>query len=220
MAASAWQAIAFDFDGVIADSMPQQDRAWREAWAQEGSPTFKGALPVLLGNLWDGCAGLRIFERTGIPLEMQRRLRVTKDAIWKARRGETAVVPGVVEAVRSLRGRPLAIATSAHREYVEVVLQRVGLLDEFALILTDADVVRGKPAPDALLAISERLGVPTRALLMIGDTVTDSEMARAAGSGIAMLRTHAKYPAPPEGVAVYGSWGELVRGISMLAQGA
>jgi len=214
MAASGWRAIAFDFDGVIADSMPEQDRAWREAWEQEGSPTPDGALPVLLSNLWDGCAGFRIFERTEIPLEMQKRLRVAKDAIWKARRGETEVVPGVVEAVRRLSGLPLAIATSAHREYVEVVLKRAGILEEFALILTDADVARPKPAPDALLAISSRLGVATSQLLMIGDTVTDVEMAKQAGSGIVLLRTHARYPAPPEGVAVYGLWVELARDIS------
>lgn len=222
MAGGAWQAIVFDFDGVIADSMPKQERAWREAWQQEGAPALAAAaLPILLENLWDGCAGFRIFERTAIPVEMQKRLRVAKDTIWKARRSETEAIPGVVEAVRRLsEGRRLAIATSAHREYVEVVLKRVGLLEEFALILTDADVARGKPAPDALLAIAARLGVATSELLMIGDTVTDSEMAKSAGSGIALLRTYDKYRAAPEGVAGYRSWAELVREISALAQRA
>ncbi len=219
MAASVWQAIVFDFDGVIADSMPGQDRAFREAWEQEGSAAFTAALPILLENLWDGCAGFRIFERMGIPLEMQKRLRVTKDAIWKARRGRTQVLPGAAEAVRTLsKERPLAIATSAHRDYVEEVLTRVGILGEFALILTDADVARGKPAPDPLLAISQRLGVATSEMLMVGDTATDIEMAKSAGSGIALMRTYAKYPAAPEGVKVYGAWPELVRDVTAMAR--
>ena len=221
MTGAVWQTVVFDFDGVIADSMPGQDLAFRQAWEREGAAELTAtALPVMLRNLWDGCAGFRIFERMGIDLQMQQRLRVSKDEIWRAQRAETPLMAGAVEGLRRLgRDRPLAIATSAHRDYVEALLFRDGIMAAFAVIVTDADVKRGKPAPDPLLEITAKLGVPTGAMLMVGDTITDVEMARAAGSGIAMLRADARYPAPPESVTVYGGWAELVRGVTAAARG-
>src|SRR6202008_4515755 len=69
-------------------------------------------------------------------------------------------LPGAVEAVRRLGAHwPEAIASSANREIIDLVLELSGLNDAFAARDSSEAVARGKPAPDVYLEAARRLGV-------------------------------------------------------------
>jgi phosphoglycolate phosphatase len=85
---------------------------------------------------------------------------------------------------------------------VEGVLQREGILDYFNLVLGGQDVPEYKPDPSGLLLGIERLGVPPRDALYVGDTTIDAETARRGGvpfvgvlTGVTTREEFASYPA-------------------------
>lgn len=191
-----FDAVIFDFDGVIADSMPLQAAAWEHAVGQVlGASSAHGnrqqIRAALLRNLYRGHAGPRMFEGIRLSPERTVALRAAKNEAWKERWSEVPLVPGAEEHIDRLADTfTLSVATSAPRAYVDEVLDR-SIRDRFAEVLTDADVGAPKPSPDLLHAIAERTGVPLRATCMVGDTATDLHMAQAAGcAAFVAFRVH------------------------------
>jgi phosphoglycolate phosphatase len=91
-------------------------------------------------------------------------------------------VPGLLERLRA-EGRRVAIATSDDREPTERTLAALrirGLVDDLACA---DDGIRVKPSPDAVHRLCERLGVVPGRTAVVGDSVADLAMGRAAGAG-------------------------------------
>ena len=102
--------------------------------------------------------------------------------------GEAAMMPGAARLLRWLAAKrvPVALCTSTPRDVLE--LKRAGLGDLYLLfgdaVVAGDDVKAGKPAPDAFLAASARLGVPPHECLAIEDALTGVQSARAAGCAV------------------------------------
>ncbi|MGC9360596.1 MAG: HAD family hydrolase [Anaerolineae bacterium] len=80
------------------------------------------------------------------------------------------------------KGMRLAIATTDERDLTMRSLACVGLEALFDAIVCGDDGIPLKPAPDMVLQICERLSIPPRETVVIGDTAADLVMAREAGA--------------------------------------
>lgn len=181
--------IAFDFDGVIADSMPGQERAWRQAASAAGCSLHLEER--LVGNFYDGNAGSRMFEGLDLTPETAGRLRSAKDAIWLAMRDSTPLMRGSETALpRIAEQYVVAVATTADSKYVTGLLAREKLLTFVSAIVTDRDVPNPKPAPDMLFRLIGDLSCDAKDTCLVGDSRTDYEMSRAAGVGFIRFASH------------------------------
>ena len=97
-----------------------------------------------------------------------------------------ALVPhqGFPEIFRRLRdcGIPYGIATSDSRERAVMSVDMFDRSGDLAFILSPKDVRRGKPDPEMLHRVSEIMNAPLNRLAMVGDSVVDVQMAKAAGA--------------------------------------
>ncbi len=80
-------------------------------------------------------------------------------------------------------GARVAIVTSDDRDATQATMSLLGLDGYVSALVCGNDAIPSKPAPDALLHLSERLHVPPRRMAMVGDTVGDLATATAAGAG-------------------------------------
>jgi len=96
---------------------------------------------------------------------------------------EMPAMPGAVDAINALyaAGYPLAVASSGIREYITLVLDRLGITDRFAVVVTGADVTHGKPHPEPYLVTAARLGMPPAACVVFEDAAVGVAAAKAAG---------------------------------------
>ncbi|HET6351519.1 MAG TPA: HAD-IA family hydrolase [Coriobacteriia bacterium] len=196
------EAIVFDFDGVIANSMGMQEQAWRVV--TQDDPELQRRI---VENLYAGRAGETMFDGTDLTDGRRDQLRRSKDTLWDAARSEVALMAGAASAIPRLGGKfPLGLATSADRPYVESLLQREGLISYFRVLMTNADVPNPKPAPDMLVAAASQLEVELRKVLMIGDTDADRQLA--ANAGTQFLRFGSARP-DVAGVQSVSGWPEL-----------
>ncbi len=90
---------------------------------------------------------------------------------------------GACDLVHSLRavGCKVAIATNDRTERAILAMQHLGLMGVLDAVFGADSVEWPKPAPDIILAICDRLGVPAERSVMVGDAAGDMNAGRAAG---------------------------------------
>jgi len=82
------------------------------------------------------------------------------------------------------RGRRIAVATSDDRGPTDRTLEALGIDALVDATLCADDGVAGKPAPDMVVALCARVGVPPARTAVVGDSPADIAMGRAAGAGL------------------------------------
>ena len=116
----------------------------------------------------------------------------TPDPVATAR--PLADLPMLFGALRE-RGIRIAVATSDDHAPAAATLAGLGVAALVDAIVGADDGLPIKPAPDAVLAICRQLGVDPRRGAMVGDSVDDMKMGRAAGAGLVVGVTSGVYPA-------------------------
>jgi len=159
---NGFDAVIFDCDGTLVDSMPAHFEAWCHALAMHGAAgIFCEDVFFAMG----GRPSTDIVEE----LNCEYDLKLDPDSVAAAKReaflkrlGSVTLIDEVADFARSLRQRrvPMAIATGSNRMTVEKTLQAVGVSDWFDEVVSSEEVAEGKPAPDVFLRAAELLGVP------------------------------------------------------------
>jgi phosphoglycolate phosphatase len=91
--------------------------------------------------------------------------------------------PDVVEGLEVLKktGYRLACITNKAEKFTVPLLKDTGLFDYFELILSGDSLPKRKPDPLPLLHACEKFGITPERMLLIGDSLNDTQAARAAG---------------------------------------
>jgi phosphoglycolate phosphatase len=207
--AGKYRVIAFDFDGVIADSMRTQATAWCHAVRAVG--VGSKVKEQLMHNFWKGASGRRMFERVYLDPETLNRLRQAKDDEFKQLEPTVTPFEGCEEALAALtvsRRHKLTIATTASHTRLRNFLERNSLTDYFDELITDSDVSQGKPHPEMLHRTATEAGCRPQDVCLVGDTETDFRMARSGGTAFLLFESHPDHGVPDEAARVR-SWQEL-----------
>ncbi|WP_440098969.1 HAD family hydrolase [Streptosporangium sp. H16] len=102
-------------------------------------------------------------------------------------------VPGAAELVRrvSAHGSPIAVVTSAGRDWAEERLTQVGIRDLLETIVSAHDVAVGKPDPEGFLLAAARLSVDPAHCVAFEDSIAGIAAAKAAGMAcVGIATTH------------------------------
>ncbi len=176
-------AVLWDLDGTLVDSEELHWQAWRETMAAEGVALSWEQFKATFGQRNDSFVPLWLGE-SATP-ERVARIGDAKEACYRRLVRERGLKPatGALEWVRRLQreGWRQAIASSAPRENVLVMLDALQLADAFQAIVAAEDVTRGKPDPQVFLLAAERLGVPPSRCVVVEDAPAGIEAAKRAG---------------------------------------
>jgi beta-phosphoglucomutase len=191
----AYEAILFDFDGVLTDSEPVHFECWRDVVGQFG-----------LRLDWDTYSrhGIGTSDRELLallcrqrdpPFEIERLVAEypRKKDLFRARMLEgNAFSEDVLRLLAELAGYRLAVVTSSGQSEVEPILMAAGIYSRFEAAVYGGDVKRLKPAPDPYLLAVERLGA--RSALVVEDSDAGEASARAAGLDVLRIQRQSQMP--------------------------
>jgi phosphoglycolate phosphatase/AHBA synthesis associated protein len=169
-------AVLFDLDGVLIDS--------RDAWYHLLCAAARDlGYRAIQRDVFDACFGQGIeadVERF-FPRATTAELEAYFDAHFLEHVRHVLVDPDAAPVMQALaqRGIAHAIVTNTTSALARETVRGAGL--EPDLLVGASDVRHGKPAPDMVLLACERLGVPPRQALLVGDSRFDRDAARAAG---------------------------------------
>ena len=179
---SGFDAVIFDCDGTLVDSMPAHFEAWCEALALYGAGgVFKEDVFFAMGGRPTMDIVVELNDEYDLKLDPAAVAFAKREAFLK-RLGTVTLINEVAAFAESLRGKfPMAIATGGTRMVIEKTLKIVGISDWFDEVVTADDVVEGKPAPDIFLKAAKLLGVDPSRCLALEDAPAGIVAAQAAG---------------------------------------
>lgn len=212
----AARGVVFDLDGVLVRSEHLWEAGWRAyagrhaaAWGEGDTRACQGmSVPE-----W----GRYLADRTSRdPQDAASSVIASVVAAYRA--GEVALAPGAADVVAAAAARgPVALATSAPREVIEVVMEGLGLGGWFAAAVSSAEVRAGKPDPAVYLEAMRRAGIAG------GIAVEDSSngVRAAARAGLIVLALpDPAYPLAADALAladsIHGSLAEVRRRLVQL----
>jgi HAD superfamily hydrolase (TIGR01509 family) len=174
------QALIFDCDGTLADTMPAHYQAWLEVLRPHGIDFPEDRFYAMGGMPTDKIV-VELCGEAGKLLDVAALVR-DKALAFERKIGEVRPIEKVVDVARAQRGKgPMAVASGGQRSTVERTLAQIGVLDWFSVVVTAEDTRRHKPEPDAFLEAARRLGVTPAACTVYEDTDLGLEAARRAG---------------------------------------
>lgn len=180
------EALLFDCDGTIADSMPLHLTAWNAALKTQGAH-----LPVDLHYAWAGRPSERIAEmlneKFGWRLDPAK-VSHEKEIEYLKILDQVTPVAQIVQIIDQYRGRkPMAVVSGSPVASIHKTLGHLGLLGVFDTIVGAEDYKRGKPAPDCFLEAAKRLNVKPGGCLVFEDADLGIQGAIAAGMAWAKI---------------------------------
>ncbi|BEJ48459.1 HAD family hydrolase [Aeromonas dhakensis] len=175
-----YDALIFDMDGTLVDSMPRHLDAWEATSAEFGLPFDRAQL-----NEYGGIPTRKIVailaEQHGLTIDVEAFTR-RKVALYMEHIQQVSVFPAMWELVRRCHGKvPMGIGTGSPRNQAESILKSTGLDAYIQVVVSADDVVNHKPHPDTFLQVAEQLGANPANCLVFEDTQIGLQAGRAAG---------------------------------------
>ncbi|MCH4157697.1 MAG: HAD family hydrolase [Acidaminococcaceae bacterium] len=181
-----YQAVIFDLDGTLVNSLDDLADSANAMLAQLGYPTH----PVEKYKYFVGNGSRKLIERI---LPADKRSKEEVDACLKLYQSiydlgninKTRLYPGITEMVAHLKkqGLKLGVCTNKHVSAATLILDHFFSKDTFPDFVADrpgTDFKR-KPDPTEVLKLAARLGVQPEQVAYLGDTSVDMETATRAG---------------------------------------
>jgi sugar-phosphatase len=177
------EALLFDLDGVLVDSIVSVEHTWRVWAARHG---------LELETILRSAHGRRAFDTVQLVaphLDAAAEV-ITLSAQEASTTQGLSEVPGAHALLAALPPNRWAVVTSGDRSVAEHRLQHVGLPLPAVMVCGD-EVTHGKPDPEGYLAAAAKLGVAPANCVVVEDAPSGIEAARNAGMRvIAVATTH------------------------------
>lgn len=181
-----FDAVIFDFDGLILDTESCEYRAWTEVFRRRGVHLELTEWVKCVGGgpqVWSVEAHLE--SLLGEPVDrraVDAEARALRDALLL----ELTPRPGVVEFLARVErsGRPFGIASSSRHVWVDGHLQNLGWRDRFGVLATRDRAGAPKPNPATYLLAAQELGVNPTQCLAIEDSRNGMLAGLAAGMSV------------------------------------
>lgn len=184
-------ALVFDLDGTLIDSVPDLQAALNEMLREIGKPPLPRA--AVRGMIGDGTAALvaRGLAASNVPAASLAECLPRFLALYEADPvSRTRPYPGVPHVLASLvaEGRRLAICTNKPQRATLAVLRGLGLDGLFAAVVGGDVLSVKKPDPGHVIGTITALAATIDDAVMIGDSENDVAAARAAGVPVVLVR--------------------------------
>ncbi len=183
------QAVIFDVDGSMVDSMWMWKRIDKEYLEKFGIP-----LPDTLQAEIEGWSfyetAVYFKKRFGISDPVEKIMADWNDMAWEKYEKEVPLKSGIREFMQLCKGRgiKMGIATSNSRELMMTIERVHGLTEFISCIKTGSEVQKGKPEPDIYLAVAKELQVAPENCLVFEDLVAGILAGKRAGMKVCAVQ--------------------------------
>ena len=177
----AVKAIIFDMDGLMIDS----ERLYREAQREIGRFFGREVRDEVLWRMMGRkpIESLVIFvEEHGIPATPEEVFRMRNEIMRGKLAHDLAAMPGLDHILAAVYSRvKLAVATGAQQEFLDLIVDKLGIRDRFDVLQSSDSVSVGKPDPEIYLAACAKLGLEPSECIVLEDSANGVLAGKRAG---------------------------------------
>ncbi|MBY9003216.1 MAG: HAD family phosphatase [Candidatus Lokiarchaeota archaeon] len=185
-------AVIFDMDGVLADTGPIHYESWVKMASEIGKTFKKFFFETTFGQ--QSVPITRQLVGENVDQNLVEKWAQLKEQYYREMvKDKIKPLPGVIELIEDLKSLnfKLAVGSSGPPENVELLLKSLKIKPFFDVIITAAEVKKGKPFPDVFQLAAQNLNVKPQNCLVIEDAPVGIEAAKRANMRcIALTTTH------------------------------
>ena len=179
------QAFIFDLDGVIVDTAKYHFQAWNRLAksldfeiTEEENERLKGVSRMESLDL--------ILELGGIEKTREEKEQLAeKKNKWYLEYinnlKKTEILPGIEDLLEDLQDKGIKIALGSASKNSRPILERIGLISHFDVIVDGTMTTKSKPDPEVFLMGAELLGLAPENCVVIEDSIKGVEAANSGG---------------------------------------
>lgn len=174
------QALIFDLDGTLADTMPVHFLAYKNILIDYGIVFTPEIFAKLAGIPAVGTIH-KLNEMFGTKMDAEK-VGHFKEAEYEKIMHKMKPIEPVVELVKAYHGKlPLAVGTGGYHRLAWKTMHILGLEKYFDILVSANDVERPKPYPDTFLKCAELMGVRPEVCEVFEDGDPGIQAAKSAG---------------------------------------
>jgi HAD superfamily hydrolase (TIGR01509 family) len=176
------KAVIFDMDGVIIDSEPiyfESDKMTMKYYEKEiTDEELNNYVGVTNPAMW---VEIREKYKLIAPIEeLLEKQFYYKNLLFRNKKLEP--IAGIIKLLDELKSCRIKIglASSSSKDFIELILNSLGVIDYFDAIISGEEVQNSKPAPDIFKKAAEVLNVEPSSCLVIEDSMHGVKAAKLA----------------------------------------
>ena len=204
-------AIIFDMDGVLTDSMKYHIESWNYAFNQFDIFPSSEDFALLEGMSYKETIEF-ILKKYNTQLN-----QVEKDKIYSIKKDKLSeifqfeIYPEIPPFINLLKKQnmKLALVSGANKEFVNRIINKY-FKNYFEIIITGSDVKKGKPAPEPYLKAIEKLNCPIDKIIVIENAPLGIQSAKKAKLQTLALTTTLDKKYLKEADKIFPSHDELI----------
>jgi beta-phosphoglucomutase family hydrolase len=184
------EAVIFDMDGTMVDSLPYHHKSWNLFFEMQGIKMEPGAFDrIHHGTLYDIMP--RIFGSHLTQQESYALGMIKEQAFRELYKNDIKPLTGLLTLLQQIKaaGLKIGLATAADNTNVDFTLDALGIRHFFDAIVSSDMVKEGKPSPAVYLQTAQLLSVMPAKCLVFEDTASGVEAAIAAGMKVVGITT-------------------------------
>jgi HAD superfamily hydrolase (TIGR01509 family) len=188
MPTKEYEALIFDCDGTLTDSMPVHFVAWNKTMKLYGIDFPEDRFYSLGGIPTDKIIRM-LADEQGINVDSNKAATAKENAFLELLH-LLEPIRHVVDVARHFHKRmPMIVASGGFREVIKKQITQIGCDDLFDDIVSAEDTARHKPEPDVFLEAARRAGADPTRCLVYEDSDLGLQAARAAAMDFIDVRT-------------------------------
>lgn len=192
-------AVIFDMDGVICHTNPYHAKAFASFFDKYQIPHSETEFEAHMYGKHNSHIFSHFFKRT-IAGEELLRMEAEKEGLFREiYQSHVETIPQYMGFLESLKQQHIktAVATSAPRSNMDLILQTLGIVEKMESLLASEDVSLHKPHPEVYLKSAANLGMEPQHCLVFEDSFSGITAAQNAGMKVvAVLSSHTKAQLP------------------------
>lgn len=183
------QAVIFDLDGTLIDSMGIWEQVDREFLGKRNIPVPADLFTAVEGGNSFIEIALYFKNRFNLPESISEIMQEWTDMVHHHYQQDVKLKPGATDLLSFLKDNriKIGVGTSNSLLLTEAVLRANGILADIDAIVAGCQDIRGKPYPDIFLATAEKLGAEAGKCLVVEDVLVGIRAAKTAGMEVIAL---------------------------------
>ncbi|MCD6133389.1 MAG: beta-phosphoglucomutase family hydrolase [Deltaproteobacteria bacterium] len=176
------EAVIFDLDGVVVDTVPLHFKAWKKMFSEYGKDfSFQDYKEKVDGI--PRIDGARAILSHLSQEELKKAASKKQDYFLEFLEKEgVKVYESTLNLIKNLRKEGIKVAVISSSKNCLYILKKANIDNLFDVIITGNDIKRGKPHPDAFLLAIDRLNSTPERCVVFEDAVLGVEAAKTAGT--------------------------------------
>jgi HAD superfamily hydrolase (TIGR01509 family) len=175
------KAIIFDMDGLMVDSERLYQQAQEEITRQFNKTLPEKARLTMMGRKPLESMKLLV-EALDIPIDAVKLLEMRNDIMREKYKNDLVPLPGLAHIIDTFYGKlKLAISTGAQEEFLDIVVDQLGIRNRFAVLQASDEIEQGKPHPEIYLKTCKKLGFRPGECIVLEDSLNGVLAGKGAG---------------------------------------